>query len=95
MPLRKRKGRRRREVAPSENQESVQSEENVEKKRDEEEGETVAVRDASMDEEEKRARETIALLAKKYQVSSVLILYQPSTSSCVCVCVWYSGKASR
>ena len=74
MPLRKRKGRRRPEVAPSENQESVQSEENVEKKGDEEEGETVAVRDASMDEEEKRARETIALLAKKYQVSSVLIL---------------------
>ena len=34
--------------------------------------ETVAVDDGVMDEEERRARETIALLAKKYQVISTV-----------------------
>ena len=34
--------------------------------------ETVAVEDGVMDEEERRARETIALLAKKYQVISTV-----------------------
>ena len=76
MPLRKRKGRRRPKLPPSsEAKDTNPSEENAEKEGDEEEveGETAAAqeRDASMDEEERRARETIAQLAKKYQVSSV------------------------
>ena len=76
MPLRKRKGRRRAEPPSSAATKAViEPEANVGKEGYEEEAvdpEAVSAgqaSEASMDEEERRARETIALLAKKYQVS--------------------------
>ena len=85
MPLRKRKGRRGPKLPPpAETKESAPSEDNGEKSED---GEAVAATsNASMDEEERQARETIALLAQKYQVryshpsSLVLVSYQPPSS---------------
>ena len=85
MPLRKRKGRRGPKLLPPvETKESAPSEDNGEKSED---GEAVAATsNASMDEEERQARETIALLAQKYQVryshpsSLVLVSYQPPSS---------------
>ena len=74
MPLRKRKGRRGPKLPPpAESKESTPSEDNAEQGRVEEEeiepgSPAATANDASMDEEERRARETIALLAQKYQV---------------------------
>jgi hypothetical protein len=71
MPLRKRKGRRGPKLPPpAETKESTPSQDNGEKGGDGEAAvePVTATNDASMDEEERRARETIALLAQKYQV---------------------------
>lgn len=83
MPLRRRKGGRRRQKAPSpcptedETNEDTTAEVNQEKDKDLEvdradaKEKTPPAVDCSMDDDEKKARETIALLSKKYQVSSI------------------------
>ena len=44
--------------------------------------------DDGMDEEERKARETIAILAKKYQVISKLRYTNTSIHSCTCTCIY-------
>ena len=75
MPLRKAKGRRKPPKAASagpvkRSARDTGTEENQEEEEDKAEEETrPESQEAFMDEEERRARETIALLAKKYQVT--------------------------